>query len=54
MVAGILNRGIIISHGFDTKCPFRCLKGNVIMKFVVVVIPLVEFDICSLQLKYVN
>ena len=44
---GILNRNIIISHGIKIMCPFGRSKGHVIMKFVVIVISLVEFDICS-------
>ena len=40
--------------GIETMCPFRWSKGHVIMKFVATVIPLMEFDMCSLELKYVN
>ena len=30
------------------------LKGHVIMKSMAIIIPLMEFDICSLELEYVN
>ena len=49
---GILNRGAMISHGIETTCPLS--KGHAIMKFVTTVILLVEFDICFLELEYVN
>ena len=49
----ILNRGIMISHGIGIVCLIGWSKGHVIMKFVVIVIPLVEFDICFLELEYV-
>ena len=51
---GILNRGSMISHGIETVYPFEWSKGHTIMKFVVTVIPLVEFGICFLELEYVN
>ena len=35
-------------------CPIGLSKGHVIMKFVATVIPLVKFDIFSLELEYVN
>ena len=54
MVAGILNRGTMMSHGIETVCPIGLSKGHVIMKFVATIIPLVEFDICSLELEYVS
>ena len=54
MAIGILNRGTMISHGIETVCPLGGSKGHVIMKFVAIVIPLVEFEICSLKLEYVN
>ena len=55
MVAtSILNRGIMISHGIETVCPLGWSKGNVIMKFVAAIIPLVEFDICSLKLEHAS
>ena len=55
MVApSILNRGTMTSHGIEIVCPLRWSKGNVITKFVAMVIHLVEFDICSLKLEYVN
>ena len=44
----------MISYEIETVCPLRLSKGHVIMKFVGIVIPLVEFDICSLEIKYVN
>ena len=43
-----------ISHGFEIACPLGQSKGHVIIKFMVVEIPLVEFDICSLELVYAN
>ena len=51
---GILNRGTMISHVIETVCPLEWSKGHVIMKYVVIVISLMEFDICSLELKYIN
>ena len=48
----ILNRGTMISHGFETICLLRLSKGHVIMKFMVVIIPLVEFHIHFLELGY--
>ena len=44
----------MISHGFETACPLGSSKGLVIMKFMALVIPLVEFDIFSLELEYVS
>ena len=35
-------------------CPIGLSKGHVIMKSMATVIPLVEFDICSLELEYVS
>ena len=51
VVIGILNRDIMISHGIETMCPIGLSKGHVIMKFVGTVIPLIEFDIYSLELE---
>ena len=53
MAIDILNRGSMISHGFEKVCPFGCSKGHVIIKYVNIIIPLVKFDICSLELEYV-
>ena len=53
MAIGILNKGTMISHGIETMCPIRWSKGHVIMKSVATIIPLVEFDICSLELEYI-
>ena len=53
MTTGILNKGTIISHEFETMCPLGLSKGHVIMKSVAPIIPLLEFDICSLELEYV-
>ena len=50
----ILNRGTMISHGIETMCPLGWSKGHVIMKSVITIILLVEFDICSLELEYVS
>ena len=54
VTTGILNKGIVISHEIETVCPFGWSKWHVIMKFVAMVIPLVKFDICSLELEYVS
>ena len=54
VVTGILNRGTMISHRIETACPLGWSKGHVVMKFVATLIPLMEFDICSLELQYVN
>ena len=51
---GILNRSTMISHGIKAMCPLGWSKEHVIMKFMIIVIPLVEFDICSLKLEYVG
>ena len=51
---GILNRGTMISHGIEIVCPLKWSKGHVIMKSMAIVIPLVEFDICTLELEYVS
>ena len=40
----ILDRGTMISHGIETVCPLRWSKGHVIIKYVAIVIPIVEFD----------
>ena len=44
----------MISHGIETMYALRRSKGYVIMKSMATVIPLVEFDICSLELEYFN
>ena len=51
---GIFNIGTMISHGIETVHPFGWSKGHVIMKSMATVIPLVKFDICSLELRYVR
>ena len=51
---GILNRGTMISHRIETMCPPEWSKRHVIMKSIAIVIPLMEFDICSLVIEYVN
>ena len=52
MAISILNKDTMISRGIETVCPFRGFKGHVIMKSVATIIPLVEFDICSLEVEY--
>ena len=47
---GILYIGIMISHGIEIVCLIGWSKGHVIMKSMTTVIPLVEFDIGSLEL----
>ena len=42
-----------ISWDLDNMSPW-VIQGHVIMKSVGIVIPLVEFDICSLEFEYVN
>ena len=54
VATSILNRGTMISQGIEIVCPLRWSKGHVIMKYAAIVIPLVEFDILSLELEYVN
>ena len=54
MTIGIFNRNTMISHGIETTCLFRWSKRHAIMKSIIAIIPLVEFDICSLELQYVN
>ena len=54
MAVGILNRGIMISHGIETTYPLGWCIVHVIMKSMAIVIHLVKFDICSLALEYVN
>ena len=51
---GILNTCTMIFHGIKTVCLLRLSKGHVIIKSVATVIPLVEFDIYSLELEYVS
>ena len=54
VTTGILNRGSMISHWIETICLIGWSKWHVIMKSLATVIHLVEFDICSLELEYVN
>ena len=42
------------SFEIEIVCPLGWFKGHVIMKYVAIVIPLVEFDICSLELMSVD
>ena len=44
----------MISHGIETVCPLRLSKRHVIMKSMVELIPLVEFDIYALELEYIS
>ena len=50
---GILNIGTMISYGIEVVCPLRWSKGEVIMKSMAIVIPLMEFDIWFLELECV-
>ena len=50
---GILNIGTMISYGIEVVCPLRWSKGDVIMKSMAIVIPLMEFDIWFLELECV-
>ena len=54
MTTSILNIGTMISHGIEPECPLGWSKWHVIIKSMAKVIPLVEFDICFLKLKYVS
>ena len=54
VATSILNRGTMLSHKIEIVCPLGWFKGHVIMKYVAIVIPLVEFDICSLELMSVD
>ena len=54
MTIGILIRDTMISHEIETMYPLMWFKGHVIVEFVAIVIPLMEFDICSLELEYVS
>ena len=54
VATGILNKDTMITRGIETMCPIWWSKGHVIMKYAAAVIPLVEFDICSLELDYVS
>ena len=51
---GILNKDMMISHEIETVCPFGWSKGHMIMKYVAIIISLMEFDICFLKLEYVS
>ena len=44
----------MISHKIETTFHIGWSKGQVIKKSLNVVIPLVEFDKCSLKLEYVS
>ena len=50
----MLNKGTMISHGIETVCPLRWSKGHAIMKCMATVIPLMEFDIYSLEVGCVS
>ena len=54
VATSILNKGIMISHRIKTMCPLGWSKGHVIIKSMIAVIPLMELDIGSLELEYVN
>ena len=54
MVIGILSKGTMISHRIEIVCLLRISKEHLIIKSVAIVIPLVEFDIFSLELEYVS
>ena len=54
VIISIINRDTMISHKIEIMCSFGWSKGHVIMKFVVIVISLVEFDICSLVPEYAS
>ena len=43
-----------IDHIRSRISRIREFKGHVIMKYVATVLPLVEFDICPLELEHVN
>ena len=47
----ICKTGIMISHRIETHCPIWLSYEYVIMKFVTLIIFLVEFDICSLEAR---
>ena len=49
----ILNIDTTISHEIEIVYPLGWFKGHVIMESVATIIPLVEFGICSFELKYV-
>ena len=53
VATNILNKDTIISHGIKTMCLLRWSKRRV-HEFMAVVISLVEFDICSLELEYIS
>ena len=44
----------MISQEIETMCPIGWSKGHVILKFMAIVIPLVEFDIYFLKLEYAS
>ena len=50
----ILNRGTITSHGIKIMCTLRWSKGHAIMKFVALIMSLMEFNICFLDLEYAS
>ena len=54
VATSIFDKGTMISHGIEIIYPLEWSKGHVIMKSIAIVIHLVEFDICSLELEYVR
>ena len=54
VATSIVNIGTMISHGIEVVPPIGWSKGHVIMKYVATIIPLVKFDICSLELDYAS
>ena len=48
MATSILGKDTMISHRIEVVSPLRLFKGLVIKKTVMIIIILVEFDICSL------
>ena len=53
VTTSILNKDTMISHGFR-QCVLLSDLKDVIIKFIIAIIPLVELDICSLKLKFVG
>ena len=51
---GILNKDTTVSHGIETVCSIGWSERLVIMKYVVTIIPLMEFNKWSLSLEYVS
>ena len=54
VATGILNKGTMISLGIEIECPLGWSKEHVIMKSMAIIIPLVKFDIFSLELQCVS